>query len=288
MPREPHEAGAVREARPLPIPGGGEAVGVGEPLPGRAGWLTLLQKELLRFWKVSFQTIAAPVLTALLYLLIFSHVLESRVSVFGGQVGYTAFLVPGLVMMSVLQNAFANASSSLIQSKITGNLIFVLLPPLSPLDMYAAYVLGAMARGLAVGLGVFVVTLLLVPGPVTLAHPLVAMAFAILGSAILGTLGVIAGIWADKFDELAAFQNFLIMPLTFLSGVFYSIHTLPPFWQTLSHFNPFFYMIDGFRYGFFGLSDVAPAISLALVTTAAMILAAAALTMLARGYKLRH
>ena len=252
------------------------------------GWLTLLQKELLRFWKVSFQTIAAPVLTALLYLLIFSHVLESRVSVFGGQVRYTAFLVPGLVMMSVLQNAFANASSSLIQSKITGNLIFVLLPPLSPLDMYAAYVLGAIVRGLTVGVGVLVVTLFVSPAPVSLAHPLWAIAFAVLGSAILGTLGVIAGIWADKFDELAAFQNFLIMPLTFLSGVFYSIHSLPPFWETLSHFNPFFYMIDGFRYGFFGLSDVAPARSLALVGAAAVFLAALALAMLARGYKLRH
>ena len=252
------------------------------------GWLTLLEKELLRFWKVSFQTIAAPVLTALLYLLIFSHVLESRVSVFGGQVRYTAFLVPGLVMMSVLQNAFANASSSLIQSKITGNLIFVLLPPLSPLDMYAAYVLGAMVRGLVVGSGVFIVTLLLAPGELYIAHPLIALAFAVLGSAILGTLGVIAGIWADKFDELAAFQNFLIMPLTFLSGVFYSIHTLPPFWQTLSHFNPFFYMIDGFRYGFFGLSDISPGISLGLVAVAAVVLAAVALAMLALGYKLRH
>jgi ABC-2 type transport system permease protein len=254
----------------------------------RSGWTTLLEKELLRFWKVSFQTIAAPVLTALLYLLIFSHVLESRVSVFGGQVRYTEFLVPGLVMMSVLQNAFANASSSLIQSKITGNLIFVLLPPLSPLDLYAAYVLGAMVRGLVVGLGVFAVTLLIAPVPLSTAHPLWAAAFAILGSAILGTLGVIAGIWADKFDELAAFQNFLIMPLTFLSGVFYSIKTLPPFWQVLSHFNPFFYMIDGFRYGFFGLSDVPPALSLALVCAAALILAAIALLMLSRGWKLRH
>jgi len=253
-----------------------------------AGWVTLLEKELLRFWKVSFQTIAAPVLTALLYLLIFSHVLESRVSVFGGQVRYTAFLVPGLVMMSVLQNAFANASSSLIQSKITGNLIFVLLPPLSPLDMYAAYVIGAMVRGLVVGLGVFVVTLVFSPGPHALAHPVWALGFAILGSAILGTLGVIAGIWADKIDQLAAFQNFLIMPLTFLSGVFYSIQTLPPFWQALSHFNPFFYMIDGFRYGFFGLSDVAPGRSLALVAAAAIVLAGVALALLARGWKLRH
>src|SRR6185437_969904 len=160
------------------------------------GWLTLLYKELLRFWKVSFQTIAAPVLTALLYLLIFSHVLESRVSVFGGQVRYTEFLVPGLVMMSVLQNAFANASSSLIQSKITGNLIFVLLPPLSPLDFYAAYVLGAMVRGVAVGAGVFAVTLAFEPAMAALAHPLWALAFALLGSGILATLGLIAGMQA--------------------------------------------------------------------------------------------
>ena len=252
------------------------------------GWLTLLQKELLRFWKVSFQTIAAPVLTALLYLLIFSHVLESRVSVFGGQVRYTAFLVPGLVMMSVLQNSFANASSSLIQSKITGNLIFVLLPPLSPLDLYGAYVVGAMVRGLVVGLGVFIVTVVLSAEPLPIAHPWWALAFAVLGSGILGTLGIIAGIWAEKFDALAAFQNFLIMPLTFLSGVFYSIHSLPPFWQALSHFNPFFYMIDGFRYGFFGLSDVAPLRSLALVAAAGIVLAAFALLILARGWKLRH
>ena len=258
------------------------------PATAQGGWLTLLHKELLRFWKVSFQTIAAPVLTALLYLLIFSHVLESRVSVFDGRVRYTAFLIPGLVMMSVLQNAFANASSSLIQSKVTGNLIFVLLPPLSPLDMYAAYVLGAMVRGLVVGLGVFIVTLLLAPGPFSMSHPLWAIAFAILGSCILGTLGVIAGISADKFDELAAFQNFLIVPLTFLSGVFYSIHSLPPFWQVLSHLNPFFYMIDGFRYGFFGLSDVPPLRSLVLVTSAAVVLAAIALAILARGWKLRH
>ena len=217
-----------------------------------SGWLTLLYKELLRFWKVSFQTILAPVLTALLYLLIFSHVLESHVSVFDGRVRYTAFLVPGLVMMSVLQNAFANSSSSMIQSKITGNLIFVLLPPLS------------------------------------LEHPLWALVFALLGSAILGTLGLIAGIWADKFDQLAAFQNFLIMPLTFLSGVFYSIHTLPPFWQALSRFNPFFYMIDGFRYGFFGLSDIAPGLSLAIVAAFCVALTALTLFVLGRGYKLRH
>jgi ABC-2 type transport system permease protein len=251
-----------------------------------SGWLTLFYKEMLRFWKVSFQTILAPVLMALLYLLIFSHVLESRVSVFDGRVRYTAFLVPGLVMMSVLQNAFANSSSSLIQSKITGNLIFVLLPPLSPLDMYAAYVLGAMVRGIVVGAGVLLVTVWF--APLTLEHPLWAAAFALLGSAILGTLGLIAGIWADKFDQLAAFQNFLIMPLTFLSGVFYSIHTLPPFWQGLSHFNPFFYMIDGFRYGFFGLSDIAPGVSLAIVAAFCILLTVLTLALLQRGYKLRR
>jgi len=253
-----------------------------------AGWPTLLYKELLRFWKVSFQTILAPVLTSLLYLLIFSHVLEKNVSVFDGSVRYTAFLVPGLVMMSVLQNAFANSSSSVIQSKITGNLIFILLPPLSPLELFVAYVVGAMVRGLIVGLGVFIVTLWFAPSLLQMPHPIWALGFALLGSAILGTLGLIAGISAEKFDQLSAFQNFIIMPLTFLSGVFYSIHSLPPFWQVLSHFNPFFYMIDGFRYGFFGLSDVAPMISLAIVGGCCLALSALTLAMLRSGWRLRY
>ena len=252
------------------------------------GWLTLLHKELLRFWKVSFQTIAAPILTSLLYLLIFSHVLESRVAVFDNQVRYTAFLVPGLVMMSVLQNSFANSSSSLIQSKITGNLFFVLVTPLSPGELFAAYVVGAMVRGIAVGLGVLAVTVWFSPALLAMPHPLFALAFALLGSAILGTLGLVAGIWSEKFDQLSAFQNFIIVPLTFLSGVFYSIHTLPPFWQTLSHFNPFFYMIDGFRYGFFGLSDVSPILSLAIVGGCCVALSSVALLMLKTGWKLRH
>jgi ABC-2 type transport system permease protein len=258
------------------------------PQPMSAGWRTLFYKEVLRFWKVAFQTIAAPVLTALLYLLIFSHVLETHVSVFDGRVRYTAFLIPGLVMMSVLQNSFANSSSSLIQSKITGNLIFVLLPPLSPPDLFAAYVLGAMVRGLVVGAGVLAITLWFDPAVIALARPAWALAFALLGSAILAALGLLAGIWADKFDQLAAFQNFIIVPLTFLSGVFYSIHTLPPFWQLMSHFNPFFYMIDGFRYGFFGLSDVPPWQSLAVVAAALAALSALSLWLLSRGWKLRN
>jgi ABC-2 type transport system permease protein len=258
-----------------------------QPAARGGGAWTLFRKEVLRFWKVSFQTIAAPVLTALLYLLIFSHVLESHVAVFDGKVRYTEFLVPGLVMMSVLQNSFANSSSSLIQSKITGNLVFVLLAPLSPFGFFAAYVAGAMVRGLCVGLGVLAVTLAFAPELLAPAHPEWIVAFALLGSAILGTLGLIAGIWADKFDQLAAFQNFIIVPLTFLSGVFYSIHSLPPVWQAASHFNPFFYMIDGFRYGFFGLADVAPATSLAVVAGFAAALAMLALALIGRGWKLR-
>ncbi len=249
------------------------------------GFYTLLYKELLRFWKVSFQTVLAPVITALLYLLIFSHVLEAHVQVYPG-VRYTAFLVPGLVMMSMLQNAFANSSSSLIQSKITGNIVFMLLPPLSYLEFFAAYLLASVARGVVVGFGVFVVTLVFTQ--LTILHPLWLIVFAFLGTGILGALGIIAGIWAEKFDQLAAFQNFLIMPLTFLSGVFYSIHSLPTFWQTVSRFNPIFYMIDGFRYGFFGVADVAPQLSLLVVGVCFVALSALTLILLKSGYKLRH
>ncbi|SDP63862.1 ABC-2 type transport system permease protein [Ralstonia sp. 25mfcol4.1] len=252
---------------------------------GLIGFRTLLYKEVLRFWKVSFQTVAAPVLTAVLYLLIFGHVLEDRVRVYD-QISYTAFLVPGLVMMSVLQNAFANSSSSLIQSKITGNLVFILLPPLSHWEMFGAYVAASIIRGLCVGLGVLLVTAWF--AHLHFAHPLWILVFGLAGAGILGTLGLIAGIWAEKFDQLAAFQNFLIMPATFLSGVFYSIHSLPPFWQAVSHANPFFYMIDGFRFGFFGVSDVPPLHSLAVVVVAFVVLAALALRLLRKGYKLRH
>jgi ABC-2 type transport system permease protein len=250
-----------------------------------AGFRTLVYKETLRFYKVATQTIAAPILTAMLYLLIFGHVLEGRVQVYPG-VTYTAFLIPGLVMMSVLQNAFANSSSSLIQSKITGNLVFVLLTPLSHWEMYSAYVLAAMVRGIAVGLGVFIVTAWF--AHLSFEAPVWIAVFALLGAAILGTMGLIAGIWAEKFDQLAAFQNFLIMPLTFLSGVFYSIHSLPSFWLTVSHLNPFFYMIDGFRYGFFGQSDVNPFISLGIVGAFLAVLSLLAIRLLASGYKLRH
>jgi ABC-2 type transport system permease protein len=246
---------------------------------------TLFKKEVLRFYKVGFQTVAAPVLTAVLYLLIFGHVLEEHVQVYPG-VAYTSFLIPGLVMMSVLQNAFANSSSSLIQSKITGNLVFLLVTPLSHWAWFAAYVGAAMLRGLVVGLGVFLVTAAFAPP--RLESPLWIVVFAVLGAGMLGALGLIAGLWAEKFDQMAAFQNFIIMPMTFLSGVFYSVHSLPGFWQGVSHLNPFFYMIDGFRQGFFGVGDVSPWTSLAVVGTSFLVVAAIALQLLRSGYKLRH
>jgi ABC-2 type transport system permease protein len=248
------------------------------------GARTLFYKEVLRFWKVVVQTVGAPVLTAMLYLLIFGHVLEDKVEVYPG-VGYTSFLIPGLMMMSVLQNAFANTSSSLIQSKVTGNLVFLLLTPLSHWAWFVAYVGASMVRGLAVGLGVFAVTVWFAPPP--LAEPWWILIFAVLGAGLLGTLGLIAGLWAEKFDQMAAFQNFLIMPMTFLAGVFYSVHSLPAFWQAVSHLNPFFYMIDGFRRGFFGVSDVSPWVSLGLVGASFMAVAAIALELLRRGYKIR-
>ncbi len=249
------------------------------------GAAPLFRKEVHRFWKVAFQTVAAPVLTALLYMLIFGHVLQDRVQVYPG-VAYTSFLVPGLVMMSVLQNAFANSSSSLIQSKVTGNLVFLLVTPLNHWAWYLAYVGASMVRGLVVGLGVLVVTVWF--AQLRLVEPWWVLIFGALGAGLMGSLGLIAGLWAEKFDQLAAFQNFFIMPLTFLSGVFYSVHSLPPVWQAVSHLNPFFYMIDGFRRGFFGASDVSPWLSLAVVGGSFVVVAGVALELLRRGYKIRH
>ncbi len=262
----------------------GQRPGAATAAPG-VGFRTLLAKEVLRFWKVSFQTVGAPVLTGVLYLLVFGHVLEDRVEVFPG-VGYTAFLIPGLVMMSVLQNAFANSSSSLIQSKITGNLVFVLLPPIAVREFFLAYVLASVVRGAVVGTGVLAVTFWF--APMSIQAPVWILVFALLGAALLAVLGLIAGIVSDKFDQLAAFQNFVIMPATFLSGVFYSVHGLPPFWQAVSHLNPFFYTIDGFRYGFFGASDVSPLTSLLVMLAALGVVSAVSLNLLRSGYKLRH
>jgi ABC-2 type transport system permease protein len=248
------------------------------------GWQTLFYKEVLRFWKVGFQTVAAPVLTAVMYLLIFGHVLEDHVKVYD-RIGYTAFLIPGLVMMSVLQNAFANSSSSLIQSKIMGNLVFLLLTPLSHWSWFVAYIGSSIVRGLVVGAGVLAVAFWF--APLGFAAPGWILVFAVLGAALMGALGLIAGLWAEKFDQLAAFQNFVIMPMTFLSGVFYSTQSLPAMWQGVSHLNPFFYMIDGFRYGFFGVSDASPWLSLGVVGIALLMVSAIATYLLRIGYKIR-
>ena len=196
-------------------------------------------------------------------------------------------------MMSVLQNAFANSSSSMVQSKIMGNLVFLLLTPLSHWSWFFAYTLSAVVRGVAVGMGVLLATALFVWQSSALnfsllpQEPLWALVFAFTGAAMLGALGLIAGLWAEKFDQMAAFQNFIIMPMTFLSGVFYSIHSLPDFWQKVSHLNPFFYMIDGFRYGFFGQSDVSPWLSLGVVGLSLFIISAVAVYLLRIGFKIR-
>ena len=249
------------------------------------GFYTLFKKEILRFWKVGFQTLAAPMITALLYQLIFSHAVGKSVQALP-DVPYNAFLIPGLAMMSMTQNAFANSSSSLIQSRITGNLVFILLPPLSASAFFSAYVGAAVVRGLLVGAGVIAATAWF---GLPLPHNIVwIVVFGLLGCALMGMFGLLAGIVAEKFDQLAAFQNFLIMPLTFLSGVFYSINSLPPFWRALSHLNPVFYMIDGFRYGFFGESDTSPWLSLAVVGGFAAIVAAGVLLILKSGWKLRN
>lgn len=246
---------------------------------------TLFKKEILRFWKVALQTVAAPVVSALLYQLIFSHVMSGRGEILPG-VDYAAFLIPGLAMMSMLQNSFANASSSLIQSRTTGNLIFIQITPVTPRVFFGAYVGASVVRGLLVGVCVVLVTAGFgLPAPHNI---LWIILFAVLACTAMGAFGLLAGIVAEKYDQLAMFQNFLIMPLTFLSGVFYSLHSLPPFWQNLSRFNPMFYLIDGFRYGFFGVSDVSPWLSLAAAAVSCLLVCSGVLLLLKSGYKMRR
>jgi len=248
------------------------------------GTWTLLKKELHRFWSVAFQTVAAPVITGILYLIIFSHVLDSRVEVYEG-VPYMAFLIPGLIMMSLLQNAFSNSSSSLIQAKVMGNIVFLLLTPLSYIQLFFAFLIASIARGIFVGVCIYLIATLYVDLPI--AHPWIVFLFAIFGGGLMGAFGIIAGVWSDRFDQMAAFGNFVIMPLSMLSGVFYSIHSLPVSWQKVSQLNPFFYMIDGFRYGFFGQSDVSPYFSLSIVILFFIVLSYGTIRMLKSGYKLR-
>lgn len=248
------------------------------------GCWALFVKEVRRFYSVSIQTIFAPVISSLLFLLIFAQVVNSEITAFPG-ISYSQFLIPGLVMMTVLQNAFANSSSSLIQSKVYGNLSFVLLSPLSPFEFYIAFVAASVIRGLAVGVGVFLAGWLAFDVPIF--NAFIIILFAVLGSALMGSMGVAAAIISDKYDQLSAFQNFLIVPLTFLSGVFYSIKSLPEIWQFISHFNPFFYMVDGFRYGFFGQSDVSIWFSFLATFVFFILITVINLILLYKGVKIR-
>ncbi|WP_247738648.1 ABC transporter permease [Shimia sp. R9_2] len=254
---------------------------------GRVNWLglqTLAQREILRFMSVWTQTLLAPLVTAGLFLLIFSIAIgPSRSDVMG--VPFLTFLIPGIMMMTVIQNAFANTSSSIVISKVQGNIVDTLMPPLAPLEMVLGYLAGAVARGLFVAVAMsLVVGLVLGQG---VAHPLWALLFVALGGAMMGAVGIVAGIFAQKFDQMAAITNFIVTPLAFLSGTFYSVEALPPVLQSFTRVNPIFYLIDGTRYGVIGVSDGAPVLGLVVVATVTAALCTIAWWMLKTGYRLK-
>ncbi len=249
----------------------------------RGVW-TLYQREVKRFLKVGFQTVAAPIVTTLLFYTIFSVALEGRVGVVGS-VPFVAFLAPGLIMMAILQNSFQNTSSSIMTAKVQGNIVDVLMPPISPVEMVCGYIGGGVTRGVLVGTTTSVVMTFFVDFPF---HSFAAIfVFAVAASTMLALLGMIGGIWAEKFDHMAAVTNFVIMPLSFLSGTFYSIERLPEFWQTVAALNPFFYAIDGFRYGFIGQGDAQVWVGALVLLSIDVLLFLAVHRMLVRGYKLK-
>ena len=254
---------------------------------GRVNWLglyTLAAREMQRFLAVWTQTLGAPLVTAGLFLVIFSIAIGPRRGDVMG-VDFTTFIAPGILMMTVIQNAFANTSSSIVISKVQGNIVDTLMPPLSPLELVLGYLAGGIGRGtfvaLAIALGLFVF-LGLVP-----AHPLVALAFVVLGAAFLGALGMIAGIFANKFDQMAAITNFIVTPLAFLSGTFYSVEALPPGLYEISHVNPVFYLIDGVRYGMIGVSDSDPGFGFVVVAASTLGVVLLAWQMFRKGYRLK-
>lgn len=248
------------------------------------GLYTLFIKEVWRFWKVATQTIVAPVINVLLYLIVFTSALSHQIETYP-HISYTVFLLPGLIMLAILQNAFANSSSSLFQAKQNAGIIFVLLAPISSLEFYVAFVGAAIVRGLLVGMGVWISVIFFIDFP--LQHIGLALFFSVIASALLGATGLVAAIYSDKWDHIAAFQNFIILPLTFLSGVFYLIRDLPPFWARLSYLNPFSYLIDGFRYSFLGVSDINLTISITFSSIAFIAISIFTVWLLETGYKLR-
>ncbi len=254
------------------------------PVNPRGAW-TLFCRETQRFMKVKMQTIVAPALTAILYLLIFRYAMGQR-SVPGLEVSYFTFLIPGLVMMSMLQNAFANTSSSMIVGKVMNVNIYLLMAPLSAIEAVLAFLAAAVLRALVVA-----AVLLLVLAPfsdVRFAHISLILFYGVCGSILMGGLGLIGGMWSKKFDDMALINNFVIMPLTFLSGVFYSVKQLPPLWQQINHFNPFFYLIDGFRYGFIGVGDTNPYTALWVVGSATLVCMFACWYLWRIGWKLKE
>ncbi|MEM6974052.1 MAG: ABC transporter permease [Pseudomonadota bacterium] len=254
---------------------------------GRVNWLglwTLYRREVQRFLNVATQTIAAPVATSVLFMVVFSRAFAARRDG-GGDVPFAQFLAPGVLMMTVMQNAFANTSSSMTIAKIQGNIVDTLMPPLSAGEILAGYVLGGMTRGILCALAIGIVVFPAVG--LGVAHPGLAVVFALLGSMTLSLLGLLAGIWANKFDALAAIANFIITPLSFLSGTFYSIAALPFAFEVVSRANPFFYMIDGFRSGVLGAGDATPAIGVAVLVICNAGLGWLAHDWLSRGYRLK-
>ncbi len=254
---------------------------------GAINWMglyTLAQRETLRFLAVWTQTLLAPLVTAGLFLLIFNIAIgPGRPDVMG--VPFLTFLAPGIMMMTVIQNAFANTSSSMVISKVQGNIVDTLMPPLSPLEILLGYLAGGIARGILIAL-VVAVALALVLGLIP-QNPLIALLFVILGGAFMGALGLFAGIFANKFDQMAAITNFIVTPLAFLSGTFYSVEALPPLLNRISHVNPVFYLIDGLRYGMIGVSDSAPLLGLLVCTVATVLVCALTWQMLRTGYRLK-
>lgn len=254
---------------------------------GRVNWLgtaTLARREVRRFMNVWSQTVMAPLINAGLFLMIFTIAIGSqRGDVMG--VPFMMFLAPGILTMTVIQNAFANTSSSLASAKVQGNIVDTLMPPLSAAELVFGYIFGAIARGALVAVVIATGSMLLLGVPMQ--NPAWVIAFVILGSTLMGGLGMIAGIYANKFDQLSAISNFLVTPLAFLSGTFYSIDALPSFLQTLSHANPFFYIIDGVRWGMIGVSDSSPWIGLGVVGVACVIVLGVCWLWMDRGYRLK-
>jgi len=249
------------------------------------GLRTLYVREVRRFWKVGTQTLLAPVVTALLYMLVFVVAVKGAAPPIEG-VAFATFVAPGLIMMQILSNAFSNSSSSLLQAKMNGLIGDFITPPLSPMEQVAGFTLGAATRGIAVGLVAAMAVLFFVPH-LSLAHPWAVIYFAVGASLIMGMLGLMAAIWSVKFDHIAAVGNFIIMPMTFLSGTFYLVARLPEPFRTASHYNPFFYLISGFRYGFIGHADGSLVIGVISTAVLCIALAAVCLWMFATGYRLK-